>query len=301
MIRRIGAIQYTEGDIMQHSASTDAGFQVLPLSDLMAAEVIGLDLSRPFDAPTRRAVHRAFLRYQVLAFRKQNLTKQQQVAFSEQFGVLERHTLRNKGTNQNPLVHIVTNLDGEGKPGGTVKSTLWHSDKSFRPEPSMATILHAVTLPPDGGDTCFANMYAAYDALPETEKAAINEMKVIHSWELSRENTGRTMPQAEIDDAPPMTHSLARTHPETGRKCLFMGMHASHLEGMAMAAGRARIEALEAHSTQPRFIYRHHWHAGDVLMWDNRCLLHHADPNFDAARHPRVLHRTCLRGTPPMP
>jgi taurine dioxygenase len=296
MIRQISAIQSTSSNIMQHQAATDAGFEVIALSTVMAAEVIGLDLSQPLDDPTRQSVHRAFLRYQVLAFRDQNLTKEQQVTFSEQFGTLERHTLRNKGPNENPLVHIVTNLDSAGKPSGTLQSTQWHSDKSFRPEPSMATILHAVTLPPDGGDTCFADMYAAYDALPEAEKTAVTAMRVIHSWALSRANIGRTLSQAEIDDAPPMTHPLARTHRETGRKCLFMGTHASHLEGMPMAAGRARIEALEAHATQPQFIYRHQWRAGDVLMWDNRCLLHRADPNFDAARHPRVLHRTCLRG-----
>ena len=107
---------------MQHSAPQSTGFQIQPLSDVMAAEVIGLDLSKPFDEPTREAVHRAFLRYQLLAFRDQSLTKEQQIAFTEQFGALERHTLRNKGTNENPQVHIVTNLDGEGKPSGTVKS-----------------------------------------------------------------------------------------------------------------------------------------------------------------------------------
>lgn len=273
-------------------------FEVRPLSDLMAAEVIGLDLSKPFDAETRDAVTQAFLDYQVLAFRDQRLTKDQQVAFTEQFGTLERHAIRNRGVGAHPLVHMVTNLDAEGKPSGTVKSTQWHSDKSFRPAPSMATILHAVTLPPDGGDTCFANMYAAYAALPDAEKAELDDVQVVHSWELSRENMRRVVSEEEKRDAPPMTHPLIRVHPDTGRKGFFMGMHASHFEGMPMAEGRARIEALEAHATQPQFIYRHHWREGDVLMWDNRCLLHHADTNFDAARHPRVLHRTCLRGTP---
>ncbi|NKB58391.1 MAG: TauD/TfdA family dioxygenase [Alphaproteobacteria bacterium] len=212
--------------------------------------------------------------------------------------MLERHAIRNRGTATHPLVHTVSNLDAEGTPSGAVKSTQWHSDKSFRPAPSMATILHAVTLPPDGGDTCFANMYAAYDALPEAEKKALDGVQTVHSWELSRENIGRVMSEAEKRDAPPMTHPLVRVHPDTGRKGLFMGMHASHLEGLPIDEGRARIEALEAHATQPQFVYRHHWREGDVLMWDNRCLLHHADTNFDAARHPRVLHRTCLRGTP---
>lgn len=283
----------------QTSPAANPEFEIRPLSDLMAAEVIGLDLSRPLDAAARETVYKAFLDHQLLVFRDQTLAKPEQIAFTEQFGTLERHTLRNKGLDDFPLVHVVSNLDETHKPSGKVNSTLWHSDKSFRPEPSLATILHAVTLPPDGGDTVFANMYAAYDALPEAGKAELDGVRVIHSWELSRENIGRVMSEEEKRDAPSMSHLLARTHPETGRKCLFLGMHASHLEGMPTMEGRARIERLEAHATQPRFVYRHRWRAGDILMWDNRCLLHHADPNFDAALHPRVLHRTCLRGATP--
>lgn len=275
----------------------DARFEIRPLSALMAAEVVGLDLREPFDAATRDAVHRAFLEHQILVFRDQDLTKDQQVAFTEQFGTLEKHAQRNRGTADHPLVHIVTNLDADGTPTGKVGSMRWHTDKSFRPKPSMATVLHARILPPEGGDTVFASMYAAYDALPEAEKAELDGVGVVHSWELSRDNIGRTISDWEKRDAPPMTHPLARTHPETGRKGLFMGMHASHLDGMPMDEGRTCIEALEAHATQPQFLYRHRWRAGDVLMWDNRCLLHHADANFDAATHPRVLHRTCLRGT----
>ena len=281
------------------SDEAGTGYEIRPLSDVMAAEVIGLDLSRPLDPATRNAVYAAFLEYHLLVFRNQCLSKPQQIAFSEQFGPLERHTLRNRGTDDFPLLHVVSNLDDANRPSGKVNSTLWHTDKSFRPQPSLATILHAVTLPPNGGDTMFANMCAAYDALPETEKKALEGVRVIHSWVLSRENIGRVMSEEEKRDAPSMSHMLVRVHPETGRKCLFMGMHASHLEGMPMTEGRRRIEALEAHATQPQFTYRHHWRAGDLLMWDNRCLLHHADPNFDAARYPRVLHRTCLRGATP--
>lgn len=274
------------------------GFQILPLSDLMAAEVIGLDLTAPFDTVTMETVHQAFLDYQLLVFRDQNLDKPQQIAFTEQFGTLERHTKFNKGADEFPLVHVVSNLNDEGKPSGKVKSTQWHSDKSFRPEPCAATILHAKVMPPDGGDTMYANMYAAYEALPESEKAFLKGKKVVHSWELSRENIGRVMSADEIADAPPNAHPLARVHPETGRTALFLGMHASHIEGMPFEEGRAKILALEAHATRPEFTFRHTWRPGDMVMWDNRCLLHRADPNFDAARFPRVLHRTCLRGTP---
>ena len=287
-------------DKLQNTSSQDIGIQVLPLSDVMAAEVIGLNLSNPITELAREAIHQAFLSHQLLVFRDQDLTKAQQVTFTENFGTLERHTARNQGSADIPLVHVVSNLDAAGKPSGTVNSTMWHSDKSFRPEPSMATVLHAVTLPPDGGDTCFANMYAAFEALPEAEKTELDGMQVIHSWELSRENRHRVLSKEEIEDAPPMSHPLVRVHPETGRKALFIGMHASHLDGMEMMAGRERLESLERHATQSQFIYRHHWRKGDVLMWDNRCLLHHADPNFDAAQHPRVLHRTCLRGSSTM-
>ena len=276
-----------------------AAFEIRPLSTNMAAEVIGLDISQTMDQTTRDAVYDAFLQHKLLCFRNQSLTQDQQVAFSEQFGTLERHAVSNRNnTGGNSLVHIVSNLGPDGKPSGTVKSTKWHSDKSFRPEPSMATILHAVTLPPNGGDTCFADMAAAYSALDESTKKELDGVKVVHSWELSRENIGKQLSAEEIADAPPQSHPLARPHPDTAAKALFMGMHASHLEGAAMDAGRACIIALEEHATQDQFVYRHTWSQGDVLMWDNRCLLHRADPNFDAANFPRVMHRTCLRGTP---
>jgi taurine dioxygenase len=273
-------------------------FQVHPLSDVLGAEVLGLDLRHRFDDATREAVYDAFVTYQLLVFRHQHLTKAEQIAFSEQFGTLEQHTLRNQGSDAFPLVHVVSNLNAEGKPSGTLGSTAWHTDKSFHPAPSSATILHAVTLPPHGGDTCFADMYAAYEALPEAEQTTLATMRVVHSWEFSRANLGRTMSEEEKRHAPTTSHPLVRTHPDSGRKGLFMGIHASYLEGIPVLEGRARIEQLEAHATSTPFVYRHHWRQGDVLMWDNRCLLHRADANFDTARYPRVLHRTCLRGTP---
>lgn len=284
--------------VMDTRPQAGQGFVVRPLAPAMAAEVLGLDLRKQLDPATRQAVYDAFVRYQVLAFRDQSLTKPEQIAFTEQFGTLERHIATNRGGDI-PLLHVVSNLNTEGKPSGKVKSTTWHSDKSFRPEPSMATILHAVVMPPDGGDTCFANMYAAYDALDDTEKAALDGLRVIHSWELSQEKSGLRATGDEIRDAPPMSHPLVRVHPDSGRRCLFIGQHASHIDGWPMADGRALLAKLEAHATQERFVYRHEWHAGDLLMWDNRCLLHRADPNFDATLYPRVLHRTCLRGAAP--
>jgi taurine dioxygenase len=259
---------------------------------------MGPDLSRPLEEAARQAVYRAFVAHKVLVFPHQRLGKEQQIAFTKQFGTLERHIGRNRDA-EFALVNVVSNLDAVGRPTGQLPSTRWHSDKSFRPEPSLATVLHAVQLPPEGGDTCFANMTAAYDALSAAEQAELADIRVVHSWELSRLKIGETASEAEKRDAPPMRHPLVRSHPDTGRKCLFMGEHASHFEGRPMAEGRARLAALEAHAVRDTFVYRHRWRAGDVVMWDNRCLLHRADQNFDAARHPRVLHRTCIRGTVP--
>ena len=274
-------------------------FQINPLSAIAGAEVIGLDLRQPLDAATRQAVYDAFVTHHVLAFRDQDMTKDEQVAFTEQFGVLERHVARNRGVGDHPLVHIVHNLGPDGEPSGKVASQKWHTDKSFRELPSLATILHARIMPPNGGDTCFANMILAYEALSEAEKAEFDGVGVIHSWELSCRKAGRQATPEEIADAPPMTHPLVRTQPESGKKSLFMGEHASHLDDRPFDAGRARLAELEVHATQERFIYRHRWRPGDMLMWDNRCLLHRADANFEAARYKRVLHRTCLRGTAP--
>jgi alpha-ketoglutarate-dependent taurine dioxygenase len=280
------------------SAALQLNFEVRPLVPVLGAEVIGLDLRHPLDPETRDAVHAAFIRHHVLCFRDQHLSPDEQIVFTEQFGTLERHMARNKG-KMNPLVHIVSNLGDDGKPSGKVSSTGWHTDKSFRPEPSLATILHAVTMPPQGGETCFANMIAAYEALPEATKQALDGVGVVHSWALSRSNIDRKPTAEELADAPDIVHPLVRVIPETGKKALFMGEHASHLDSGSIEEGRARILELEAHATRDRFTYQHKWRAGDMLMWDNRCLLHRANPNFDANRYPRVLHRTCLRGKAP--
>ena len=280
------------------SAILERQFTVDPLSPVLGASIEGLDLRERLPEATKRAVYDAFVQYHVLCFRGQRLDHNQQIAFSEQFGTLERHMAMNRGM-VHPLVHIVTNLGPDGKPSGKVASTKWHSDKSFRPQPSLATILHALEMPPDGGETCFANMIAAYEALPASEKAELDRVRVVHSWEISRARAGARATPEEIADAPPMTHPLVRTIPETGRKALFMGEHASYFEGQPEEVGRRRLEKLVAHAVQERFVYRHQWTPGDLLMWDNRCLLHRAGTNFDAARFPRVLQRTCLRGTAP--
>jgi alpha-ketoglutarate-dependent taurine dioxygenase len=183
------------------------------------------------------------------------------------------------------LVHIVNNLDAKGKPTKTPHTHgnyYWHTDKSYHEIPSLATLLHAVVLPPSGGDTQFANTRMAYDALPEHRKREIADLWVVHSWEVSRRNTKNKPATAEeIRDRPPVRHPLVRTHPDTGDKTLYM------------------LQNLLEHTEQPQFIYTHKWLPGDLVMWDNRCLLHRAVANFDMDAHPRVLHRTVIRGSKP--
>lgn len=277
--------------------SNISSFTIRPLSDKFGAEIADTDLRVPLEDKIRQAILDALVRYQLICFRDQSLSGEQQVAFSKQFGDLELFVTANRGVaNPLPLLNIVTNLGKDGLPTGNLTTRRWHTDKSFLPATCFATILHPVVLPPVGGETCFADMYAAYDDLTDSEKSEIEKLRVVHSREFSLRRDGREPTALEIEDAgPPIAHPLVRVHPESGRKGLFIGEHASHIQGREME-GRARIDALEAHATQEKFVYRHAWRKGDVLMWDNRCLLHRGDDNFNVGLHPRILHRTCLSG-----
>jgi taurine dioxygenase len=277
--------------------------QVRRLSDVMGAEVIGVDLSKPLGPALRHAILSAFLEHHLLAFRNQNLAPEQQHAFTLEFGEIEEHVARLPDGEKLPLVHVVSNLDRDGRPTTKPHSTgnyFWHTDKSYHDRPSLATLLHAVELPPDGGDTLFCNTYKAYESLPEDRKHQLAGMNAIHSWEASRRNTGNApATEQQIRERPPVSHPVVRTHPDTGRKLLYIGSHTSHIEGMPEPEGKALLDELLEHAAQPQHIYRHQWRKGDLCMWDNRCLLHKADSNYDMATHRRILHRTVVRGDVP--
>ncbi len=201
------------------------------------------------------------------------------------------------------LVHTVTNLDDDGNPTtklSQVGNYHWHTDKSYHAVPSLMTLLHAKELPPEGGDTQFANMAMAYDALPDAMKRRIAGMRVVHSWAASRRRAGAPPPsEIEMRERPPVDHPLVLTHPETGAKTLYISNHASHILGMPEDEGEALLFELLEHATTPQFVYTHHWQDGDLVMWDNRALLHRALANYEMAKHRRVLHRTVVTGTVP--
>jgi len=281
----------------------DWPFEIAPLSPLMAAEIRGFDAAWPIDDLARDSVLEALGRYKVLVLRDQGLNPGAQATFTKRFGELEPHVNREfRGTGV-PEVHPVNNLDDNGKSGRgrNIGNYSWHTDKSYMPRPSLATFLYAVTLPPDGGDTEFADMQAAYAALPDLRQSELAALRVVHSWERSRQKNGSRLATAqEILDAPPVVHPLIRTHPMTGLKGLYLGNHSSHVEGWPTEKGEALLQELQAFAIQDRFVYRHRWQPGDMVIWDNCALLHRALANYDMETHVRVLNRTVVRGSVPI-
>lgn len=273
------------------------------LSAAGGAAITGIDLSHPLPPKLRETILGAFHEHHILVFRDQDLSKEAQFHFTEQFGEIEEHVGRHAAADRYGLVHLVTNLGEDGKPTTKLRQLgnyHWHTDKSYHAVPSLMTLLHAKELPPQGGDTQFANMAMAYDALPDAMKERIAGMRVVHSWAASRRRSGAAPPsEIEMTERPPVDHPLVRIHPETGAKTLYIGNHASHILGMPEPEGDALLQELLDHATQPQFVYTHHWHAGDLVMWDNRCLLHRALANYEMAAHARVLHRTVVTGTVP--
>jgi taurine dioxygenase len=291
---------------METGASADAvpPFVLRPVSKLMGVELTGLDLSQPIDDAVRDALLDALTAHKVLVFRDQSLTKERQHAFTERFGEVEGHVVRDFAGEKVPLVHTVSNLDADGNPTMTpytFGNYFWHTDKSYHDVPSLSTMLHAIEVPPEGGGTQFCNMELAYAELSDAMKARVADLRVVHSWEANRRNTGNTPATAEENaERPPVSHPMVRTHPDTGAKSLYIGVHTSHVEGMDEGEGRALLYQLLDFATQPHRVYTHQWRKGDLVMWDNRCLLHRAVRDYEMAKYRRILHRTVIRGTVPV-
>ena len=272
-------------------------FTIQPLSPVLGAEVTGLDLNDQLTAETKQRLQDAFDTYHVLCFRDQSLSKEEQLEATKQFGELDVHVQSNRSSDI-PLIHIVSNMDENDIPRQSIagrNSVHWHSDKSYRLKPSHATFLYSLEVPDEGGETQFANTLKAFEALPEERQQELSGLKVVHSWPDSKlRATGKPATDEEIASWPPMPQPLARTHPPTGKKALFIGQHAGWIEGQE-DKGRGLIEELEAWCTQDQFVYNHQWRVGDLLMWDNRCLIHRAAP-YDGDKYRRLMHRTVTQG-----
>lgn len=275
-----------------------------PRSDAGAAEIGGLDLSHPLALSTVAAIRHALCDFPVLVFRDQSLSKAQQAAFSAQFGELEGHIGKLSDGSTFPLVHTLTNLDAAGNVVNRDVAKLnwfWHTDKSYHAVPSFVTILHALEVTPEGGETQFSNAHLAWAALPPAMQARLDGLQAVHDWVASRINSGTSPATPEQRrERPPVTHPLVRTHPETGRKSLYIGVHVSHVVGLPAGESQLLLAELTRHIGKPEFLYTHRWAKADVVMWDNRALHHRALDNYDMAAHRRVLNRTVIVGTRPV-
>jgi alpha-ketoglutarate-dependent 2,4-dichlorophenoxyacetate dioxygenase len=278
---------------------------VTPLHPHIGAEIGDVDLRLPVSPETFRDIEAAFNTHAVLVFRDQSITDQQQLAFSRLFGPLEtspEYAGSTKSRIGNPEVADISNLDAAGRVMSSEDkrllfnrgNQLWHTDSSFKFVPARCSLLSAREIPPVGGETELADMRAAYDALPEGKKRAIDDLVVEHSIFRSRALIGFTEFNDEINRAlPPVPQRLVRRHPGSGRKGLYLASHASHIIGWSVEQGRQLIEELIAFATQPRFVYQHRWRVGDLVMWDNRCTMHRGRP-YDDTRHRRDMHRTTV-------
>jgi taurine dioxygenase len=271
----------------------------------LGAEVIGLDLSLPLATADLARLHRAHLDHHVLVFRDQHITPAQQVAFSRHFGALQIHVLRNFQLPEQPEVLVISNIQQDGKPVGLGDAGhFWHSDLSYKETPSLGSMLHAQELPAEGGDTLFANQHAAWDTLPDDLKREVEGLQAEH-WYLARYDELRQrnpyrpqLTQAQIDEVKPVSHPVVRTHPETGRRALFVSEHfTTRILGVSEQRSRELLDLLFDYGTRAEHVYRHQWQPHDMVFWDNRSLMHLAAGCPDHLR--RKLYRTTIEGDVP--
>lgn len=273
------------------------------LGQALGAEVGGIDLSRPLRAEIFEQIRAAWLEHLVLRFRGQQLTDPQVLEFSRHFGELDPpgpNPLGRPFLADHPEMNVISNIKEAGVPIGGLGDgeAIWHADMTYVERPPMAAILYAIEIPPAGGDTYWASMYAAYEALPQELKRRIESREAIHDATYNSAGA-RRKGYGEVTDpraAPGARHPLVRTHPESGRQCLFLGRRRnSYVLGLPLNESEKLLDALWAHATQPRFTFRQEWRVGDVMVWDNRCTLHRRDAFDPRAR--RLLHRAQVRAS----
>ncbi len=284
---------------MSEPSDLTLSFDVRPLSGVLGAEVVGLDLSRPLDERTVGEIKVAFLAHHVLAIRDQHLTAEQQVAFGRHFGELDTHPFVEMNPEHPELLDVITEPDDRSNFGGG-----WHTDVTFLDEPDLGSILYAVELPPVGGDTLFANQHAAYEALSPTMQRMLDGLVAVHSagpqYAEGGQSTKSTAMKTKNADLAlrRVEHPLVRTHPETGRKSLYVNQAFTiGIVGMHRAESKALLDFLFQHAVQERFTCRVRWEPGTLTMWDNRSVQHYA--LHDYAGNTRHMRRITVKGDRP--
>jgi alpha-ketoglutarate-dependent taurine dioxygenase len=273
-----------------------------PIGRGFGCEVIGADFSVPLPEAEFARIRRAWFDHSFLVFRDLRMDPAQHVAFTRRLGL--PHIMEREFKHpDHPEVMVIANEERDGKPYGSRRVGLgWHSDGEDKIIPNAGSFLHGITIPPEGGDTLFADMYAAYEALPERLKCAIQgrrarfsriDMHHVHYPHLP------ALTEAEKLERPDVFHPLVRQHPHTGRRSLFIGRWARDVVGMPQDEGRALIEELFAFAQNEAFTYRHQWRQHDAVLWDNRCMLHRA-MGYDEDKYIRHMRRTTLEGDLPI-
>jgi taurine dioxygenase len=273
---------------------------VRPLGYALGAEVTGVDLRQPLDKPVLQQIHQAWLDHLVLVFPNQNLSPEEHMAFSRNFGTLDTHTSQPPDylDPAHPEIMLITNKRLRGKPSETRNTGRnWHTDLTFSSRPAKGALLLCREKPPVGGDTMWANLYLAYETLSPLMRELVEKLEAVHDASLIKGIEQRD--PASVADLkrrnPPMIHPVVRVHPETGRKSLLIGQRIRRFVGMTDEESDVILDFLNAHSASPEFVYRHRWSVNDLVLWDNRCTQHIALPDFDQTQ-PRFMMRCSLRG-----
>lgn len=275
--------------------------QVVPIDAALAAEVRGVDLRRIDDAGFA-AIHRAWLDHLVLLIRGQTLSDDDLTAFSRRFGDLDLAPIQENGrrfVEGYPEIYVVSNVIENGVAIGSLGAgeAVWHTDMSYLDDPPKASMLYALEVPPTGGNTGFTNMYRSYDELPEALQRRVAGLRLKHDGTYNSGGYVREGITATDDPvaSPGTYHPVVCTHPETGRRCLYLGRRRNaYIEGLSLAESEALLDELWVYATREELSWYNTWRVGDLVLWDNRCTMHRRDP-FDAGSR-RIMHRTQMKG-----
>lgn len=272
--------------------------EFVPITEGIGVEVRGIDVTAPIPAALFDKIYAAWIDATILLIRGQSMTPDQHVDFTRRFGEVVSYTRKEFAEGERPEILVLSNITRDGKLiGSPVSGRVWHTDGHYLAEPPAGSMLYAIECPPEGGDTLFANMFAAHDALPDTVRRRLDGLQVVISRVQSRPYNYPDRPppsEAERAEWADMPQPIVLTHPENGRKALYAGGNVPwRIVGMDEAESAPLVTFLQEFAVLPRFTYRHRWRPGDIILWDNRSAMHRAT-GYDMTRYRRHMHRTTL-------
>jgi len=279
--------------------------EIRPLSDALGAEITGLDLTRPIDGAEKKQIQDAFLKHHLLCLRSEPLEPADFARVAGYFGKPQLQLLRRRRHGETPEVSILdsTYKSPEDKPDDMrlVRLSGWHTDDSYFAVPAKATMLQSIEIPESGGETRFCNMRKAYLDLPEETRRRIDDLRAVHSYDTKRAPARATaLTREEASETPDVDHPLVRTHEDTGEKTIYFNSNRTdQVVGMERTESDALLDMIYDHVTQPEYQYHHKWRVGDILLWDNRCLMHSVNMDFPVGQR-RLHNRILLEGSRPV-